>query len=128
MPVPPASQAELTDIAIPVLPSLDFDRTELFYNGLGFATFLRASEFLGVRRGRMELHFWLCDDPDQVKAGGCYIRVADVDGLYPEMRLAVTPPARIVAPEDRSWGMREFYIWDPDNNLLRVGAEISGAG
>ena len=128
MPIREATRAELTNIAIPTLPSLNFDRTELFYNGLGFVTFLRMDEFLGVRLGRMELHFWLCDDPEQVKAGGCYLRIADVDELYKEMKSAVAPPARIVAPENRSWGMREFYIWDPDDNLLRVGAEIPDAG
>jgi hypothetical protein len=120
-----ATRSKLTDIAIPVLPSLDFDRTEPFYNNLGFATFYRVDDFLGVRRGRMEIHFWPCADPELPNASGCYLRVTDVDALHREMSPAVEPPARIVAPEDRPWGMREFYIWDPDGNLLKIGAESS---
>jgi hypothetical protein len=31
---------------------------------------------------------------------------------------------RISAPVDRDWGMREFYIWDPDGNLLKFGVPV----
>ena len=27
-------------------------------------------------------------------------------------------------PVDRDWGMREFYIWDPDGNLLKFGVPV----
>ena len=27
-------------------------------------------------------------------------------------------------PEDRPWGMREFYVMDPNGNLLRFGQLI----
>jgi hypothetical protein len=28
-------------------------------------------------------------------------------------------------PEDRAWGMREFYVMDPSGNLLRFGQLIA---
>ena len=33
---------------------------------------------------------------------------------------------RIQMPQDTAWGMREFYIWDPDGNLLKFGQDLAG--
>jgi catechol 2,3-dioxygenase-like lactoylglutathione lyase family enzyme len=49
---------------IPVLASLDFDRTIKFYEGrLGFKTLFRTEGRLGMSRKGMEIHFWECTDP-----------------------------------------------------------------
>ncbi len=58
------------------------------------------------------------------------IRVTDVDGLfrkYLERGLDIgghenSPVHR--GPVDQTWGMREFYVTDPDGNTLRFGEPI----
>ena len=70
----------------------------------------------------MELHFWACEDRAICEATSCYLRVGDADALHREWT-AVAPDAggRINAVEDKPWGLREFAVWDPHGNLLRVG-------
>ena len=34
---------------------------------------------------------------------------------------------RISEVTDREWGMREFYVWDPDGNLLKFGVPVRAA-
>jgi hypothetical protein len=36
----------------------------------------------------------------------------------------VSHQPRRLSPEDKSWGMREFAVIDPDGTLLRFGACI----
>ena len=115
------------DIAIPTLPSLQIDETFAFYGAIGFAKESDYGEYGIVRRDTMEIHFWKCDDRAICEASGCYIRVADVDALFADIAPKVAPPGRVSETvEDQPWGMREFYVWDPHGNLLRIGQEIGG--
>lgn len=43
-------------------------------------------------------------------------RIDDVDGYY--ARLTEKGVAVEEAPQDQSWGVRNFYVRDPDGNLL----------
>lgn len=118
--------------AIPTLPAIDLDRTVSFYEGLGFALTFRQdkpSPYAIVAMGEVELHFFGFDlDPSQSYAG-CYIRVDDVDSLHEAFKerfaaLGADLPARMLPLQDRAWGMREFYVIDPNGNLLRIGQRI----
>ena len=115
---------ELIASAHPILASLDFAATEAFYARLGFTPTLRAPDYLIVARGDVELHFWACDDRAVAEQTSCYIRTPDVDALYGAFARAGETPLR--PPEDRPWGMREFYVWDPNGNLLRFGERRPG--
>lgn len=113
---------EPIDIAIPVLPSLDIAQSMAFYGALGFDKQNRFGDYAIVRREAMEIHFWLCDDRRLCESSGIYLRVSDVEALFARMAPNVVPPARVsAAVELRPWGMREFNIWDPHGNLLRIG-------
>lgn len=115
----------MTDTAIPVLASLDFDESVDFYNALGFETQGRFPDYLIVRRGTMELHFWPCRDRTIAEATSCYLRVGDADGLHAEWREAAPAAGgRANRIEDKPWGLREFAVWDPHGNLLKVGQLI----
>jgi len=126
--------ATKTDYAIPMLPSMDLAASKTFYEKLGFAVFYQDDNFLGVNRGSLELHFWPCRDRRICEASGCYIQVGDVDAYHSEWSFLPAKPtladgegdhARISGiPEDRPWGMREFYLWDPSGNLIRIGSVI----
>ena len=116
-----------TDLAIPILPSRSLPSTLAFYGRLGFE-----GEILGegdayaiLTRGDLEIHFFLHTESVSAESwAGCYLRVADVEPLY-EAFLAAGLPLRgiprMVAIENKPWGMREFAIVDEDGNLLRVG-------
>jgi len=122
------------DYAVPMLPSMDLGVSRAFYEKLGFDVFYQDDNFLGVTRGALELHFWPCNDRRICEASGCYFQVGDVDAYYSEWSFLPVNPvladgetdhARISGePEDRPWGMREFYLWDTSGNLIRIGSVI----
>ena len=117
---------DAVDTAIPLLASLDFDETLAFYNRLGFRTeAVFPPDYAIVCRGAMELHFWACDERHIAENTSCYLRVSNVDALYEELSKLDLAPGRMDRIADMPWGMREFHIWDPHGNLLRVGQIIA---
>lgn len=113
------------DSIVALLAALDFDATIAFYRQLDFTLVSRHHDYLLLRHGDSgpELHFWLTEDRAIAEATGCYVRCADADALSERWR-AQAPQARITRPEDKPWGMREFYVFDPSGNLLRVGQAL----
>lgn len=113
------------DSIVALLAALDFDATIAFYRQLDFTLVSRHDDYLLLRHGESgpELHFWLTEDRSIAEATGCYVRCADADALSERWR-AQAPQARITRPEDKPWGMREFYVFDPSGNLLRVGQAL----
>ena len=115
----------------PILTSRDLDATAAFYAPLGFSVAARHPEpdaYLILRRGGIELHFVAVPDLDPATScTGAYVRLQHVDPLYEEFaRVLHGAPsqARLLPPEDKGWGMREFAVIDPDGTLLRFGARI----
>src|SRR5262245_14511206 len=104
---------------IPILASLDIAESQRFYTEtLGFRG-ERVGDYLLVKRDRMELHFWLCDNPEYPKVTACYIRGGQVPELYREFKKRGVPGLSEFAV--RPWNMKEFYIRDPHGNLLKFG-------
>jgi catechol 2,3-dioxygenase-like lactoylglutathione lyase family enzyme len=129
--------------AIPNLPARDLDATAAMYARIGFALTNRYEGYAIIEREEVELHFYGDADLDPGStAGMAYVRVADVDALYAEVRAAGFevlpapvvrerfehggPLERISTLEDRPWGMRQFALLDVDNNLLQIGQRING--
>ena len=52
-----------------------------------------------------------------------YVPVIDVDALYENLKKNGLKAADF-GPVDQTWGQREIYITDPDNNCLRIGSRI----
>ena len=72
--------------------------------------------FMGLERDGVELY--ISSFPgDGVPGNVVQISVEDVDLLHKELRLRGTDID--LAPIDQTWGNREMYIKDPDNNTLR---------
>lgn len=121
---------------IPQFPAKDLAATKTFYQKLGFsiaAEYPDPDFFLILTCGEIELHFWQYKEVvAESSIMSCYIRFGDEKGfnaLYdlwrgsdPELPLQGIP--RLTAPEDRPWGMREFYLVDPDGNLIKCGINI----
>jgi catechol 2,3-dioxygenase-like lactoylglutathione lyase family enzyme len=112
-----------------ILPCSNLDASERFYQRLGF---IRRAEDRPVGDGPdlyrilydaegLSLHLrqaeggWLIPGRNPL---GLYYVVEDVDHLAGEF------VAQIIGgtwAEDKSWGMYEFAIADPDGTLIRVG-------
>ncbi|MEP3211068.1 MAG: VOC family protein [Maribacter sp.] len=116
---------EHLQIAIPVLASLDIDRTVKFYHeNLGFDRIgWKDKDYAVIARDKIEIHFWKCNDKIHPEHTSCYIRVKDVDGLYAEMKKAgvVHPNGAL---RDQPWRIREFAILDEDGNMIKFGENL----
>ena len=116
----------------PILPSRDLDATAAFYGRLGFEVAGRypaPDDYLILRGHGLELHFFAFPEHETARSyAGAYVRLAEVDGLHARFGRAGLPRSgipRLVPPEDKPWGMREFVVVDPDGSLLRIGTPVA---
>jgi catechol 2,3-dioxygenase-like lactoylglutathione lyase family enzyme len=107
---------------IPVLPSLNLDKTETFYQSkLGFTTVNKfGGDYLIMQRGNCVLHFWPCDNAYLPENSSCYIHLQGVDELYAEYEAAgvIHPNGKL---NEQDYGLRDFSILDGDGNLIKFG-------
>ncbi len=112
----------LTEIH-PKLPMRDRKITKDFYlQKLGFEQFGGDyPDYLMVSRDRVQIHFFEFKDVDPAENyGQVYLRTDNIDEFY---QLAKSRGVDCTRLETKPWGMREFSIHDPDNNLLTVGQQ-----
>lgn len=111
--------------AIPLLASLDIDRTLTFYaEKLGFdVEVFHVDDAAGVERDGVQIHFWKCDDRHIAENTSCRIDVEGIDSLYAELlsQGVVHPNGSL---EDKPWGFREFAVLDGDGNLITFVQEL----
>jgi catechol 2,3-dioxygenase-like lactoylglutathione lyase family enzyme len=103
----------------PQLPVSDVAETQEYYRDmLDFKiAFTRGESFGGVTYGRAEIFFMKVDEPRP--GSWCCVRVDDADLLYAIYRERGVKIIEKLA--DRSWGMREFTIEDPNGHFFRIG-------
>lgn len=110
--------------AIPVLHVTSSAAAEDFYcERLGFQQTFACRPFggadpcyMGIARDEVELHLSSFSG-DGVAGGVVFVGVQDLDELYKELRAKGV--AIDLEPTDQSWGNREMYIHDADNNSIR---------
>ncbi len=108
----------------PILPSLNYDQTCDFYvNTLGFERQPEVCEdYLVLRRGRMVLNFWRCDDPHVAVNSSVFIRSDSLTPLYEEfVARDVEGLGRIQCEDYQEGQVARFHIRDPHGNLLLFG-------
>lgn len=114
----------MIQFAIPLLHVSNPAAAEKFYcDQLGFKKTFSYQPFgdkgpcyLGLIRDEVRLH--LSSFPEDGKAGNAIVLIVDnVDSLYEEF----TAKGVVIdlIPTDQSWGNREMYIKDADNNSIR---------
>lgn len=116
-----------------------------------------ANEYAMVRRGAIELHFVATPSLDPWNSAGmAFVRLNDVTSLYEEFLATGVVPlvpaprselqkaervreelrakwdagesiARMGELADQPWGIREFALLDPNNNLIRFGQVLPDA-
>ena len=109
----------------PQLPVADVEETQRYYRDvLGFKIgFTRGDGFGSVQYGTSEIFLARSDTP---RPGSCCcVRVDDADELFAIYR---ERGAKIVEPiANKSWGMREFTIEDPNGHYFRIGHSTRSA-
>ncbi len=113
--------------ACPQLPASDVGKAAAWYRDkLGFTIGRLYPEhgFAIVCRDDIEIHFWTCRDRRVAESTSAYFRVDDIDALH-AMLAGANEGGTLSEPADRQWGMREFYVTDPDGNLLKFGVPAS---
>ena len=118
-------------VAIPILHISDPALAERFYcSELGFEKTFAYQPFgetgpcyFGIVRDGVSIH--LSSFPgDGVAGNAVSLKVDNLDKLFEEYN---TKHIRIdLPPTDQSWGNREMYINDPDNNSIRFIQWSSG--
>jgi catechol 2,3-dioxygenase-like lactoylglutathione lyase family enzyme len=107
----------------PQLPAAHVGKAAAWYRDkLGFTIVRLYPEhgFAIVRRDETELHFWTCEERRIAEHTSAYFGVDDIDGLHASLA-AANDGGALSEVADREWGMREFYVTDPDGNLLKFG-------
>lgn len=113
----------------PFLGVAQLDRAIAFYGDtLGFECFVANGGYAYLERERVALRLLELDD-GALNPPGCshaYIDVRDVGAEYARIAaaLALLPPGRHGEPKDQPYGQREFWVRDPDGNLLTFGQGI----
>lgn len=111
--------------AIPLLHVSNVADAEEFYCGrLGFRREFahRGNEalpdpcYMGISRDGIWMHVSSFSG-DGVSGGVVNLLVDNVDALHAEFVSRGVPIA--VGPVDQTWGTREMYVRDPDNNCIR---------
>lgn len=116
---------EHLQIAVPVLASLNIDKTVKFYQSkLGFDRVgYQDKDYAVVCRDKIEIHFWRCTSKIHPENTSCYVRVRGVDGLYEEMKKAgVVHPNGLI--KNQPYRIREFAILDEDGNMIKFEENI----
>ncbi len=113
-----------TTSTVAIFPVLDMKDAASFYESLGFMVdeYLDG-EYAWVMDSTGEvLHLAVVESLDRAaNRSAAYLHVDDVDVRRAKW---VTAGVEASPVEDKSWGMREFSIRDPDGNLLRVGRNL----
>ena len=105
------------------------DRAMAFYRDiLGCRVFAPGGGYAYVERDRVAFRLLELDAGarNPPGCGHAYIDVRDVDALFEELRpgLEALPPGRWGPPKDMFYGQREFWVRDPDGNLINFGQGI----
>lgn len=109
---------------IPKLPAKDLDETQSYFETkLQFSTQSRYPDYLIMKKGSAELHFFHFADLDPLtNYAMIYIRVEHgIEELYADYQkrgVAIHPNGPL---ETKPWGTKEFAVLDPNNTLLTFG-------
>jgi catechol 2,3-dioxygenase-like lactoylglutathione lyase family enzyme len=124
---------------VPIIKVSDMTAAVDFYAVLGFTVDFRYAAsptgpwYTGLSIDGHEVHLSTFSG-DGVRGTATYYYVADVDALVQRFKQAgLRTPGKPDSPVedgpvDQTWGMREFYVRDPDGNTLRFGCRIPAAG
>lgn len=109
------------------VPATDFDLSRRFYLALGFEVPWADDRLAYVRHGHTGFLLQVCDEPAFARQFQMHLLVADVNDWHAHVvsadivrRFGVS----VGTPEDRSWGMRDFVLFDPGGVMWRIAQNL----
>ena len=123
---------------VPIIKVTNVESALSFYSMLGFTTEFRYSPnadgptYIGLSLDGHKMHLSTFAG-DGLPGTATYCYVDDVDALFQKfltlgLRTPRNPDSPVEeGPVDQTWGMREFYVRDPEGNTLRFGSPIPQA-
>lgn len=113
----------------PFLGVSNMERALEFYGDvLGFGLFVNSGGYAYLERNLVGLRLLALDAGARNPPGcsHCYIDVRDAHGLYAELAkpIEALPDDRWGPPRDQPYDQREFWVRDPDGNLVTFGQGI----
>ena len=104
----------------PILPAYSISQTNLFFrNTMTFLT-QNYGNYLVVKKGEIEIHYYQWPGPGNFVPVSCYLFDTNIEDLYARFSsMDLMKPAGNL--KDNSWGKKEFYILDNNENILRFG-------
>ena len=115
------SQEELEAQLVLELTVRDLGASLRFYTALGFTVARRTNDFAALRFGSAWL-FVTPGAPQPVNEHNLRVMVPDVDAVWTTAQTMNVPVQRAIG--DRSYGLRDFTVSDPDGFLIRFAAMI----
>ena len=110
---------------IPKLPFIDKQKTIGFYLLLGFTLQADYMDYVIMRSGHIELHFFSFPTLQPGKSDFMvYVQVTDIEMLYPSLQkkgIAIHPNGKL---EIKPWNQKEFAVLDPNGTLLTFGQAV----
>lgn len=109
---------------IPKLPAKDLEETRVYFeNQLQFSTHSRYPDYLIMKKGSAELHFFHFPDLDPlINYAMIYIRLeSGIEDLYLDYLRRGVPIHPNGPLEVKPWGVTEFSLLDPNHTLLTYG-------
>jgi catechol 2,3-dioxygenase-like lactoylglutathione lyase family enzyme len=110
-----------------VLAVHDLEGSAGFFRQLGFGETNRPPGWVFLSRDNTMVMLGEC--PDSLPAAElgdhsyvAYFRVDDVDAHH---ATAVSAGLDVAAPEDKSWGMREFVVHSPEGHGITIGQSLT---
>lgn len=114
----------ITDVH-PKLPMRNKQATLLYYTEqLGFTPFgsVNFDGYLMLEKDNIQIHFFEFKNLNPLENyGQVYFRTKNIEKVYQALidkNVAIHPNGKL---ESKPWGVKEFSLLDPDNNLLTFG-------
>lgn len=111
----------------PMLAVADMDETLAFYSDvLGFEVVVKATDYSIVERDGATIHFTKAADESVMQAvrghASIYIEVDDIQAIWQRVQ-PFRGRCKITELSERTYGMTEFHVNDPNDCLIFVGQE-----
>ncbi len=112
------------------VPAKDFELSQRFYCDLGFELVWASDAFANFRAGPARFLLQRFHVQEHAENFVMHLLVEDVAAWWRRVErnaLGARYGVRVLPPEDRPWGIREFTIDDPSGVLWRIGQEMATA-
>lgn len=110
------------------VPARDLALSQRFYEDLGFTAIPEGPDMVFMHAGHCSFLLQRFYVKEHAENFMMHLMVRDVEAWYQRVldrRIAETYGVRVLPPEDRPWGIRDFCIDDPTSVLWRIGEDIT---